>query len=176
MSASPVKINHYPFSLIVSVVSIISFGMLAILSPDFGNGAGVWEKLVKPWQIKSLLGLVPNTSLSTREEVERLQYLLEECQRRCMTYDARLLRNRVVNAYAHLKRVGKMNDELHSAFVGVAGVLNLNEQILGWDRDGVPVHTEQCYECKLHPNVISIERHVGAYRYWKYNSTCRRKY
>ena len=49
MSASLVKINHYPFSLIVSVtsvvsvVSIISFDTLAILSPEFGNGAGVCD-------------------------------------------------------------------------------------------------------------------------------------
>jgi hypothetical protein len=43
MSASLVKKNHYPFSLIVSIVSIISFGTLAILSPEYGNGACVCD-------------------------------------------------------------------------------------------------------------------------------------
>ena len=45
MSASTVKINRYPFSLLVSVVSSLSFGTLAILSPEFGNSvcAGVCD-------------------------------------------------------------------------------------------------------------------------------------
>ena len=43
MSASLFKINHYPFSLIVSIVSIISFDTLALLSTEFGNGAGVFD-------------------------------------------------------------------------------------------------------------------------------------
>ena len=43
MSASLAKINHYPFSLIVSVASIISFDTLEILSPEFENGAGVCD-------------------------------------------------------------------------------------------------------------------------------------
>ena len=48
MSASLVKINRYPFSLLVSVVSIISLGTPEILSPEFGNVVGdVTEDVVE---------------------------------------------------------------------------------------------------------------------------------
>ncbi|MCC7531140.1 MAG: DUF3536 domain-containing protein [Candidatus Melainabacteria bacterium] len=100
--------------------------------PAFGDGKGVWEKLVKPQAVAGELQLMFHGPLNRVEDVEHLDALIRQASKLGISFDAWLAQNKLLDAYARTVETGFLTGELKAAFEKLAKTLNVDRTVLGW--------------------------------------------
>lgn len=102
--------------------------------PQFGDGKGVWDQLVKPQMVAGELLLLSERPLTRVKDVEKLNQLVQDANKLGVVIDLWQVQNTLLDAYAHASENGLVDEALKAAFQKLAATLKVDVSVLGWKR------------------------------------------
>lgn len=104
--------------------------------PQFKDGRGVWEQLVKPDAVQGELNLLLTGALDNEHLVRRLGELVDAARQLGVSFDEGKAQSHLLDVYASVTERGQMTGELKAAYEALADKLKVARTLLGWNRSG----------------------------------------